>query len=53
MSWVVGQPGQRALVLASVPGEVLAGYGRAGGSSLLAWLLPPLPVAPSDPAGES
>lgn len=48
-----GQRRQRGLAPASLPGEVLAGYGRGGGSSLLVWQLPALPTAPFDPAGES
>lgn len=45
--------GQQGLAMPSLPGEVLAGYGRGGGSSLLAWQLRALPTAPFDPAEES
>lgn len=48
--WALGQCRQRGLAPAPLPGMVPAGHGQGGGSSLLAWQLPALPSAPSDPA---
>lgn len=49
--WALEQCRQRGLAPASLPGMLPAGHGQGGGSSsVLAWQLPALPSAPSDPA---